>query len=350
MMGTEDRKGPNEFIPMSNQIYEFILFRSLDIKDLQVCEAPIIQQQQPQMGFVDPAIVQSSNITYQASPQHAQSGAWQQPKLQFGTSTTQVAAQYQNYGGYGAAPSLQFGNANSGYYGQQNQSSMTQQQYHQVPPPQSFAPQTQQEAEPSKMAPALQAAATAPPKVHPEAASNVISLTPKADKKEEAKVLSYSTETKRAQMIPKPLSYASMVSQGKNESSQLTSSHHQRTGSFRPPANNHHRQIRNHADFNFESSQAGMQNLSSAQAEVLKFIQDKTFYKKSSFFDDISCDNKDVGKNEDLHMKNERSWNVETFGVAAPPSSGYHRGSSSRGRGGRGGYRGGNRGRGGSRT
>lgn len=59
MMGTEDRKGAHEHIPMNSQVYEFVLFRSLDIKDLQVCEAPpqASLSPPPQMAFIDPAIV-----------------------------------------------------------------------------------------------------------------------------------------------------------------------------------------------------------------------------------------------------------------------------------------------------
>jgi protein LSM14 len=209
-------------------------------------------------------------------------------------------------------------------------------------------------------------------KVHPEAASNVVSLTPKSDQKaaaaaaEDSKVLSYSTGTKKSQLVnppPQPptgkLSYASMVAGGRAEPPKkapaaapaATSATPSRPGSFRPPAE--HSKAAAAPDFSFEASQAGLQNLTTAQAEVFKAIQDKSFYSKSSsFFDDISCDAKD-GKADDSRLRNERSWNVETFGVPAPPSSygtGYgsgrggssSRGASSRGgRGGRGGYRGG---------
>lgn len=49
--GTEGRRGESNEIPASNEIYEYIIFRGADIKDLEV-----IQKAE---GSVDPAILQS---------------------------------------------------------------------------------------------------------------------------------------------------------------------------------------------------------------------------------------------------------------------------------------------------
>lgn len=56
MMGTEGRRKSGEEIPASQQIYDFVVFRSTDIKDLQVSQAPPSPQPQA-AAFVDPAIV-----------------------------------------------------------------------------------------------------------------------------------------------------------------------------------------------------------------------------------------------------------------------------------------------------
>lgn len=386
MMGTEGRKGPGENIPASQQVYDFILFRSSDIKDLQVCEAAPAAPVSPPMGFVDPAIVhhqfqaqqpQQQGYSQYQQPQQQQHGAWHgQPKLQFGSSNY-VAPSYSAAPGYGSS-SLQFGSAQQSFYQQhQAQQQQARQQPAQAPQMyQDFAQPAAPQQQP--VAPKQQQQQRMPQpqsKVHPEAASNVVSLTPKSDQKaaaaEDSKVLSYSTGTKKSQLVnppPQPptgkLSYASMVAGGRTEPPKKAPAAApaaalaapSRPGSFRPPAE--HSKAAAAPDFSFEASQAGLQNLTTAQAEVFKAIQDKSFYSKSSsFFDDISCDAKD-GKADDSRLRNERSWNVETFGVPAPPST-YNSGYSSRGgssssrggpsRGGRGGGRGGYRGgRGGS--
>ena len=59
--GTEDRKESNK-VPPRNEVYEYIVFRGLDIKDLHVCEPP--PKQLPQ----DPAIVQVCQWDFFFSP------------------------------------------------------------------------------------------------------------------------------------------------------------------------------------------------------------------------------------------------------------------------------------------
>ncbi|KAJ3070382.1 hypothetical protein HDU98_006606 [Podochytrium sp. JEL0797] len=70
-LGTEGRKAnPADEINASPQVFEFIVFRGSDIKDLQVVEAPLPPPpQQPQ--FSDPAIVSQSKpqpLTPQTAP------------------------------------------------------------------------------------------------------------------------------------------------------------------------------------------------------------------------------------------------------------------------------------------
>lgn len=56
--GTEGRKGsPDEEIPASDNIYEYIVFRGSDVKDLRIEEAPAPKENKPPQVPNDPAIL-----------------------------------------------------------------------------------------------------------------------------------------------------------------------------------------------------------------------------------------------------------------------------------------------------
>lgn len=59
--GTEGRKGnPDEEIPPSEAMYEYIVFRGSDVKDLRIEEAPAAKENKPPQVPNDPAIMSSS--------------------------------------------------------------------------------------------------------------------------------------------------------------------------------------------------------------------------------------------------------------------------------------------------
>ena len=56
--GTEGRRGsPEEELPPSDQVYEYIVFRGSDVKDLRIEEAPVAKESKPPTMPDDPAIV-----------------------------------------------------------------------------------------------------------------------------------------------------------------------------------------------------------------------------------------------------------------------------------------------------
>jgi len=56
--GTEGRKGdPKEEIPPSESVYEYIVFRGSDVKDLRIEDAPAARENIPPQVPNDPAIL-----------------------------------------------------------------------------------------------------------------------------------------------------------------------------------------------------------------------------------------------------------------------------------------------------
>lgn len=66
--GTEGRKRdagkPAEEIAPSDQVYEYIVFRGSDVKDLRIEQAPVVKEQAPPAVPDDPAIVGVSGTLF----------------------------------------------------------------------------------------------------------------------------------------------------------------------------------------------------------------------------------------------------------------------------------------------
>lgn len=61
--GTEGRKAnPDEEVPASVDLYEYIVFRGTDVKDLRIEEAPVVKESKPPVMPNDPAIVGVSSF------------------------------------------------------------------------------------------------------------------------------------------------------------------------------------------------------------------------------------------------------------------------------------------------
>jgi len=65
--GTEGRKGkPEEEIAPADQVYEYIVFRGSDVKDLRIEEGPGVKENKPPAVPNDPAIVGVSHPSTRA--------------------------------------------------------------------------------------------------------------------------------------------------------------------------------------------------------------------------------------------------------------------------------------------
>ncbi|TAQ90841.1 hypothetical protein B7494_g837 [Chlorociboria aeruginascens] len=70
--GTEGRKNnPDEEIPPSDSVYEYIVFRGSDVKDLRIEEPPATKENKPPQALNDPAILGSGSRPPQVHPSQA---------------------------------------------------------------------------------------------------------------------------------------------------------------------------------------------------------------------------------------------------------------------------------------
>ncbi|XP_021085429.2 protein LSM14 homolog B isoform X3 [Mesocricetus auratus] len=334
--GTEDRPTDRP-APPREEIYEYIIFRGSDIKDITVCEPPKAQHTLPQ----DPAIVQSSLGSASASPF--------QPHVPYSPFR-------------GMPP-----------YGQLAASSLLSQQYAAslgleklVSPPASAAasspssspsPQPVSELDMSSEPPQLTSKGTGFP-------STPVSKSPMV---EQAVQTSSADNLNAKKLLPSKVTSGTQLNGRQAQPSSKTANGNRRTrnrsrGQNRP-TNVKENTIKFEGDFDFESANAqfNREELDKEFKKKLNFKDDKAekgeekdpavmtqseetpaeedllgpncYYDKSkSFFDNISSELKTSSRR--TTWAEERKLNTETFGV----SGRFLRGRSSRGgfRGGRG--------------
>ncbi|KAM4842667.1 protein LSM14 homolog B isoform 3-T3 [Thomomys bottae] len=331
--GTEDRPTDRP-APPREEIYEYIIFRGSDIKDITVCEPPKAQHTLPQ----DPAIVQSSLGSASASPF--------QPHVP--------------YSPFRGMPS----------YGQLAASSLLSQQYAAtlgleklVSPPASAAASSPSSS-PSPQPVSELDMSSEPPQLASKGAGFPSTPAGKSPMVEQAVQTGSVDNLNAKKLLPSKNTSGTQLSGRQGPPSSKTSSGHRRTrnrsrGQNRP-ANVKDNTIKFEGDFDFESANAqfNREELDKEFKKKLNFKDNKgeekdptvvtqsedtpaeedllgpsCYYDKSkSFFDNISSELKTSSRR--TTWAEERKLNTETFGV----SGRFLRGRSSRSgfRGGRG--------------
>lgn len=431
MLGTEGRL-PGHDIPPSDEIYEVVVFKSADIEDLQVFEAPA-STSPTSRPFMDPAIVSSTRgssggVIGTSTSRVTESGfGWQggatpiagiatsghkasstangaMPRLQFGTavsapvgtigSNRPVAAPITTISssGIGGVPS--FGTLGNTVASPSTSGGSNNRPWEAAPrlnvnvegvrptfgsmaaaaaatapitgSPSTFSTQSSTmggrgqkqlvDIEPLEKRSITTASSVSKPNlITPSSLNKSIASNATTTSEDGDKVIAYNTITGRMEMVERQTrTFASIVSAGAGRFKVAGD------GTARPTTR---------GDYDFAQANALLEKDKSLSMVSSNSEIKGTFYdKNNSFFDNISCE-ATCGKSTGPVDKNERKWNIETFGVPAPTGTtnyrygshhNYHHhhnhpnqlGSSNSSSGGyrRGGGARGGRGRGGSNT
>ncbi|KAI9359304.1 Scd6-like Sm domain-containing protein [Zopfochytrium polystomum] len=315
--GTEDRRdNPAERIPHSQHIFEYIVFRGSDIKDLQVVNAPAAPL--PPQVPNDPAILQA-----RGGP--PQSSGWSQPSGYGPPATPAVAAGWSNppmgrspSQGFASPPSATAQGPSSRPQVDNVTSKLESLELNGRQPSKKAATQETVNPKPTVLA-------SRPPRPAAAPKTDVGGPGPRDAKpmaRQESQGSHYSHS--QGQQGPRP---------PRNPSQRGG------RGSYRGRGGGPRRGIPVPAsDYDFESANAKFDKSAVASSDAAETpAEPQEFYNKKNFFDDISCEAKDRanGERRNLRHHEERKLNLETFGQASIDGnrSGYRRGGGGGGRG-----------------
>lgn len=296
--GTEGRrKGVNE-IPSSDNVFDYIVFRGTDIKDLQICESPASQQRPPPMNpYSDPRMqsygYNPPNMPY---PPHPAMAGYNYP------SNSNPFMVPPGYPPYWQSPSF---------------------------PPGGMAP-------PNKInSTASNKASDNAPQQKPAPTEKAHSHIEPTSSHNASDIKSVSLEKKLSELI---------VSENADKKPEKVYQRHEKSNDDAPsrkPEQQHrerkdNRHPRSHkidvpkTEYDFESANAKF-NKEEVVEELKDNLSHKFYDKKSSFFDSISCESNVESSSRTFKSSEERKLNMETFGRA---TSYHRRGGRGRGRGG----------------
>ncbi|KAL7309815.1 hypothetical protein PS15m_010654 [Mucor circinelloides] len=346
--GTEGRRGkPEEEILASDNVFDYVVFRGSDIKDLQVFEAPPKPTPPPQPAMPqDPAIMSMSgyppmnpymnnNMYMQPPPQQAQP---QQPAKQPQQPPQQQQQQQQ----------------------QQQRPNNDQSYWQPSYPSEPKVDQAQLEKNTlDELKAELEETDALQPTINEAAIEQLAKKVSELNTGDDAVIGSKpSSEEQQSRRRYDNNNNNSNISNYRNRNSRYNNNNSNNFGDRQYNNNKSKAEFTiPNSEFDFEASNAKFdksevvkkegEEVNDEEAEEIEIPQPDEFYDKtSSFFDNISCESKERNEQRQQneprrsHFHEERKLNLETFGQATVDQSRYR--NNYRGRGGYRGGRGGN--------